>query len=305
MSTSPQEAPLETFPALDALTHLRAGFFRRVPGLDVQTDRDTAMARLASIHRAALDRAGFDGMPLATAVQVHGNSVREVFAGDEFPVADCDALMTRERRLCLGIYVADCAAVFIADKFGRGIALAHSGRKGTELRIVPRTWIMEQGELPPTAVLHAPMVGGQPIRDWHELAEASQRERNLIIKASGFHETAWGARSVVLGSDCSREEWQAGVAHAIALAPTNLHVLQVYKKPRRLEHPLFDPRAAVGSAPVAAAIKPGRLRLCPYYFVIGGRAELSGALATFCPPDKKIIHGMTDAALLPCCIVPA
>jgi hypothetical protein len=47
--------------------------------------------------------------------------------------------MTRERRLCLGIYVADCAAVFIADKFGRGIALAHSGRKGTELGIVPRT----------------------------------------------------------------------------------------------------------------------------------------------------------------------
>jgi hypothetical protein len=39
--------------------------------------------------------------------------------------------------------------------------------------------------------------------------------------------------------------------------------------------------------------------LCPYYFVIGGQARLSGALATFCPPDKKIIHGMQDAALLP------
>lgn len=138
MSTSPLEAPLETFPALDALAPIRAVFFRRVPGLDVQTDRDTAMARLASVHRAALDRAGFHGMPLASAVQVHGNSVREVFAGDKFPVADCDALMTCERRLCLGIYVADCAAVFIADKLGRGIALAHSGRKGTELGIVPR-----------------------------------------------------------------------------------------------------------------------------------------------------------------------
>ena len=30
--------------------------------------------------------------------------------------------------------------------------------------------------------------------------------------------------------------------------------------------------------------------------------ELSGALATFCPPDKKIIHGMQDAALLPCVV---
>ncbi len=32
-------------------------------------------------------------------------------------------------------------------------------------------------------------------------------------------------------------------------------------------------------------------------------AEVDGALATFCPPDKKIIHGMTDAALLPCRMV--
>jgi hypothetical protein len=45
---------------------------------------------------------------------------------------------------------------------------------------------------------------------------------------------------------------------------------------------------------------PGRLRLCPYYFVVGAEARLGGALATFCPPDKKIIHGMQDAALLPC-----
>jgi len=139
MSSSPQEAPLETFPALDALAPIRAGFFRRAPGLDVQTDRDTAMARLAGIHRAALDRAGFARMPLASAVQVHGNSVREVFGSDKFPVPDCDALMTLEHRLCLGIYVADCAAVFIADKLGRGIALAHSGRKGTELGITTRS----------------------------------------------------------------------------------------------------------------------------------------------------------------------
>lgn len=133
------EAPWETFPALEALPHIRARFFQRVPGLDVATDRETVMSRLAGIHRASLDRCGFEGMPLASAVQVHGNSVAVVTSRDVFPVPDCDALMTRERWLCLGIYVADCAAVFIADKLGRGIALAHSGRKGTELGIVPRT----------------------------------------------------------------------------------------------------------------------------------------------------------------------
>jgi hypothetical protein len=48
----------------------------------------------------------------------------------------------------------------------------------------------------------------------------------------------------------------------------------------------------------------GRLRLCPYYFVIGdgdaARAQLGGVLATICPADKKIIHGMTDAIFAPC-----
>jgi hypothetical protein len=43
--------------------------------------------------------------------------------------------------------------------------------------------------------------------------------------------------------------------------------------------------------------------LCPYFFNQGGRMRLAGALATFCPPDKKIIHGMQDAALLPCRVV--
>ena len=133
------EAPWETFPALEALPHIRARFFQRVPGLDVSTDRETAMTRLAGIHRASLDRSGFEGMPLASGVQIHGNSVAVVTSRDLFPVPDCDAIVTRERGLCLGVYVADCAAVFIADKLGRGIALAHSGRKGTDLGIVPRT----------------------------------------------------------------------------------------------------------------------------------------------------------------------
>jgi hypothetical protein len=179
-------------------------------------------------------------------------------------------------------------------------AEALSGRAFKLLRtLIPASWVMDPAPLPPGAVLDGPKAGGRSLNDWHELVNASQKERDLIIKISGYHETAWGARSVVLGSDCSREEWQEGVERAIALATTNLHVLQAYRKPRRLEHPLYDVPAAVGENPAARG-QPGRLRLCPYYFLIEGRPRLSGALATFCPPDKKIIHGMQDAALLPC-----
>jgi hypothetical protein len=171
-------------------------------------------------------------------------------------------------------------------------------------KLIPTSWVMDPAPLPPGAVLDGPRAGGRALNDWRDLSNATQKERDLIIKISGYHETAWGARSVVLGSDCSREEWQHGVERAIEMAPTNLHVLQTYEKPRRLEHRVFESgEKAEQGAPPVAALKAGRLRLCPYYFLIDGEPRLSGALATFCPPDKKIIHGMQDAALLPSCVV--
>ncbi|MBS0632335.1 MAG: hypothetical protein JSS11_10500 [Verrucomicrobia bacterium] len=180
-------------------------------------------------------------------------------------------------------------------------AEALSGKALKLLRdLIPPSWIMDPAPLPPGAVLDAPRAGGRALGDWRDLAGASQKERDLIIKISGYHETAWGARSVVLGSDSSREEWQEGVQRAIELAPTNLHVLQTYRKPRRVRHRLYD-----RNAPHEAREVDGRLRLCPYYFVSAGQVKLSGGLATFCPPDKKIIHGMQDAAMLPCRIVGA
>ena len=159
---------------------------------------------------------------------------------------------------------------------------------------------MDPAPLPPGAVLDGPRAAGRALGSWQDLVAATQKERDLIIKISGFHETAWGARSVVLGSDCSREEWQQGVERALELAPKNLHVLQAYRKPRRVRHSLYD-----AAPPHAPREVDGRLRLCPYYFVAEGKAHLSGALATFCPPDKKIIHGMQDAALLPIRLGPA
>ncbi len=131
--------PFESFPALNALPTIRAVFLQRVPGLDVKTDRETALQRLAGIQREALNEAGFARMPLAKASQIHSANVVRISSTDTFPVPDCDALVTTELSLCLGIYVADCAAVYVADRHGRGIGLAHSGRKGTELGIVPKT----------------------------------------------------------------------------------------------------------------------------------------------------------------------
>jgi hypothetical protein len=166
-------------------------------------------------------------------------------------------------------------------------------------KVIPKTWIMDPVQLPPNAVLDAPYIGGKPMTNWSQLIDASKKERNLIIKISGFHESAWGARSVTLGSDSSKADWEAAVEQATTMADTSLHILQIYQKPKRLRHPVYTPEGD------ATYSMEGRMRLCPYYFVNEKeqKANLHGILATLCPADKKIIHGMKDAALLPCVAV--
>jgi len=163
------------------------------------------------------------------------------------------------------------------------------------LGIVPYTWVVDPSPLPPHAVI--PELG---LTDWRQLKELSQRERALILKVSGFSSRAWGARGVYLGSDLSRAEWADLVEKAIADFPTTPWVLQRYHKPKLVEAWWFD---FDGNKLLPMA---GRVRLCPYYFVSGRdnsmSVSLGGVLATICPADKKIIHGMGDAILAPCCV---
>jgi hypothetical protein len=165
------------------------------------------------------------------------------------------------------------------------------------LKLVPYSWIIDPTPLPPNAAI--PELN---LTDWHQLKALSQRERELILKVSGFSEHAWGARGVSLGSDLSSADWSAAVDQAIASAGNSPYVLQRYLKPRLVEAQYFDFERN------ALVPMPGRVRLCPYYFVVGegdaARPQLGGVLATICPADKKIIHGMKDAILAPCVVEP-
>ena len=159
-------------------------------------------------------------------------------------------------------------------------------------KAVPYSWVVDPTPLPPHAAI--PELN---LTDWRQLAALSQRERELILKISGYSETAWGARGVHLGSDLSGEQWSVAVEQALRDFERSPHVLQRYHKPRLVEARWFDfDRQQL--VPM-----PGRVRLCPYYFVAGeqdaARAKLGGVLATVCPADKKIIHGMKDAILAP------
>ena len=128
---------VERLAPLDILPGVRAAFLARIPGVDVATDRETALTRLRPAHESLIQSLGFDKP--STAEQVHGNAVAVVNAASPYPAVGADALATATPGLALGIYVADCAAIYFVDTRRRAIALAHSGRKGTESNILGAT----------------------------------------------------------------------------------------------------------------------------------------------------------------------
>lgn len=128
------DPPVERFPALDELEDVQHGFVLRVPGLDVRANREMALQRLEEYHQLA--RQSFGTRHFCLAEQIHGNSVAAVTANSAPKTPRVDALITNDPQVLLGIYVADCCAVFLVDSRRSAIGLVHSGKKGTELNIV-------------------------------------------------------------------------------------------------------------------------------------------------------------------------
>jgi len=157
-------------------------------------------------------------------------------------------------------------------------------------KVIPYTWILNPEPLPPQAVY--PRL---EVQLWNEIAAWSQRERELVIKISGFDERAWGSRSVVIGSDCSKQEWSEALTKALGEFPKHPHILQVFHHSLLHEHSYFDEEGKI-------VTMKGRVRLTPYYFVANKKIHLGGALATICPADKKLLHGMSDAILVPAAV---
>lgn len=71
--------------------------------------------------------------------QLHTNTVTVVTAPSESPVEATDALVTTLPGLALGVLVADCVPVLLADTSAGVCAAVHAGRIGARNGIVPRT----------------------------------------------------------------------------------------------------------------------------------------------------------------------
>ena len=155
-------------------------------------------------------------------------------------------------------------------------------------RVIPYTWLVDPEPLPRHAVL--PRLEAHT---WGEVARFSQKQRHFILKISGFSEHAWGSRGVVVASDLPQKDWQAELENALRDFGCRPHILQDFHPGRLVEESFWTP-GQDGIRPMR-----GRVRLCPYYFVGESSVSCGGALATICPDDKKLLHGMRDAILAP------
>ena len=128
---------IETFPALDRVGCIH-GFVGRVSGIELSHDKAAVLENLDKVHRQARQILGLGDRKFITVRQVHGDKIARV---DSVPAGDhcfegCDGLISNQRDVCLGVYVADCCAVYLVDRDARAIGLVHSGKKGTALGVV-------------------------------------------------------------------------------------------------------------------------------------------------------------------------
>jgi len=153
----------------------------------------------------------------------------------------------------------------------------------------PFAWVLDPTPLPPHAAL--PRL---EVHSWAQVARFSQKQRQLALKVSGFHETAWGGRGVFIGHDLPAAEWAARLHEALEQFPRQPWMLQEFRESRAITHPVFRDDGSV-------EMMQGRVRLCPYFFTDdAGITSFGGCLATIVPVDKKKIHGMGECVLVPC-----
>ncbi len=171
------------------------------------------------------------------------------------------------------------------------------GGHDTLRELVPRTWILDPAPIPPHATVSGMQIGGRQVSSWEELGTLTKKERELVVKPSGFAPDAYGSRGVSIGHDLPEEEWSAAVAVALERFDTNPCILQEFHKGARLEASYYDFSAG------ELRHMHGRVLLRPYYFVTGEEeTRLGGIQALVCPADKKVLHGMVDAVLVPCAV---
>lgn len=184
-----------TFPALDALPGFRHRFTLRHPAINVADDREVAIQRLSAWHADHVEEMGFDRDGLRSVKQVHGNEIVVIAesparcAAHDIP---SDGIISNVPGIAIGIYVADCCAVFLADPVTGAFGIVHSGKKGTESGITAKAVKLMQthfGSAPGDIVVQLSPCIRPPAYEIDFAAEIRRQALESGIQPGNLHDT--------------------------------------------------------------------------------------------------------------------
>lgn len=105
-------------------------------GIDFGLNGSPNRSTVESNYKELLSELELKSGSIALAKQVHGSNIQII---DESGIyTDTDGLITKQKGLSLGIQVADCAAVLIADEKNEIIGAFHAGWRGAVANIIPK-----------------------------------------------------------------------------------------------------------------------------------------------------------------------
>lgn len=177
--------------AFDDAVGITADFLTRVSGIAVDTDRNATVKRLEPFHSSSVEELGFGWGDLARAEQVHGCAVEVVDSGGGC-AAGADAIVSNTPGVLLGIYVADCGAVYFHDKKTGAVGLAHSGKKGTEGNIVGKVidvMKLEFGTNPEDLIVALAPCIRPPVYEIDFAAEIAEQVKKAGVPESQFNDS--------------------------------------------------------------------------------------------------------------------
>jgi polyphenol oxidase len=150
-----------TIPAFDSTGMVKHCFTTRQGGVSqgIYNNLNTSLVKndvrgnvLENLERVC-SAIGVDCNKLVFSHQVHGDTIRVVTEADlgkgitiDSDIEEVDALITNVPGVPMITFYADCVPVFILDPVKKAVGLAHSGWKGTTLKIAVKT-IQKMSEL--------------------------------------------------------------------------------------------------------------------------------------------------------------
>lgn len=177
-------------------------------GLAVGDDEATVMANRALVDDAA-------GGPVVFATQVHGPDVAVLPMHPPAPPGparppEVDALVTTQAGVPLGVYVADCVPVLLADPHAGVVAVAHAGRPGVEQGVV-RAAVAAMLDAGARAVDVRAVVGPAVCGACYEVpADLRTRVGDRVPAALSW--TSWGTPALDLPAAVAAQLAEAGVS---------------------------------------------------------------------------------------------